>query len=305
MKLFHAIQFFMKKCNANNLRPKTIESYSYHLKPFFLYMSDRGWADTDSMNADCLLGYFADISKSLGTVTVKGRFVVIKLFFSTLYKAGIVDTNPFKALKAPKVSKRLIAAFSNEEIQELLNGFDKTSYLGYRNYSIMAVLFGTGMRKSELLQLSFGDILADTDAIKVIGKGDKERIIPISPVLKSILRAYLRKRKEHLNDLQASPCWSLWLSRRGTPLTASGLNMLFRQLKASKRQWSTRVSAHTWRHTFAKLYLLNGGDLFTLQKILGHEDITTTRLYLDMNIKELKQQNDKFNPLDNQKWQYY
>ena len=296
----------MIKCKANNLRPKTLDSYLYHLKAFLVDMDTKGLHFIHEVTLDTLTDYIANIDRHLSTVTIRGRYIVLKLFFSYLYTTGIIENNLFTTLKAPKVSKRIIYAFSAVEIQEILNCFDKSSYIGFRNYTIMAVLFSTGIRKSELLQLRLSDILANNDAVKVIGKGDKERIIPISPALQRILQAYLKKRKEYQQSLNVSiPCWSLWVSRRGSALTTSGLNMIFKQLKLSKKSWSTRVSAHTWRHTFAKLYLLNGGDIFTLQKVLGHGDSTTTSLYLDMNITELKQQNDKFNPLDNTRWQYY
>lgn len=95
------------------------------------------------------------------------------------------------------------------------------------------------------------------------------------------------------------------VSCRGGRLTKGGLGTVFAKLKQSKKQWAHRVSAHTWRHTFAKFFLLNGGDIFSLQKILGHEDIESTRIYIELTKEEIRLQNDKYNPLDNTKWQYY
>ena len=148
----------MIKCKANNLRPKTLDSYLYHLKAFLVDMDTKGLHFIHEVTLDTLTDYIANIDRHLSTVTIRGRYIVLKLFFSYLYTTGIIENNLFTTLKAPKVSKRIIYAFSAVEIQEILNCFDKSSYIGFRNYTIMAVLFSTGIRKSELLQLRLSDI---------------------------------------------------------------------------------------------------------------------------------------------------
>lgn len=245
--------------------------------------------------------------KGLSPVTVSDRFIVLRVFYNFLVEWGYLESNPMEHLKKPKVPKRHARTFTTSEIMAILKSYDKTTFLGYRNYTIMSVLFSTGMRKTELLKLSVLDIhLQECFLVVLHGKGDKTREIPIGLSLRRILKKYLRDREEVLQEHSSfTPQFLVTFS--GKPLTASGLDTVFKHLKESMKGLgipASRLSAHTWRHTFAKAFLLNGGDLFTLQKILGHEDVSTTKIYVEYTNKELRVQNDKYNPLDNNQWQY-
>jgi len=169
----------------------------------------------------------------------------------------------------------------------------------------MCVLFGTGMRRSELLGLSVLDVHFDENLITVLGKGNKERSIPMSAYLKRVLKKYLVLRESLCKEQVATFTPALIVNQKGDKLTVHGIDTVFRQLKENLQIPKGRLSPHTWRHTFAKSFLLNGGDVFSLQRILGHEDISTTQIYIEYTLSELKVQNDKFNPLDNSRWQYY
>ena len=245
--------------------------------------------------------------KGLSPVTVSDRFIVLRVFYNFLVEWGYLEINPMEHLKKPKVPKRHARTFTTSEIMAILKSYDKTTFLGYRNYTIMSVLFSTGMRKTELLKLSVLDIhLQECFLVVLHGKGDKTREIPIGLSLRRILKKYLRDREEVLQE-HSSFTPQFLVTFTGKPLTASGLDTVFKHLKESMKGLgipASRLSAHTWRHTFAKAFLLNGGDLFTLQKILGHEDVSTTKIYVEYTNKEMKVQNDKYNPLDNHQWQY-
>lgn len=245
--------------------------------------------------------------KGLSPVTVSDRFIVLRVFYNFLVEWGYLEINPMEHLKKPKVPKRYARTFTTSEIMAILKSYDKTTFLGYRNYTIMSVLFSTGMRKTELLKLSVLDIhLQECFLVVLHGKGDKTREIPIGLSLRRILKKYLRDREEVLQE-HSSFTPQFLVTFTGKPLTASGLDTVFKHLKESMKGLgipASRLSAHTWRHTFAKAFLLNGGDLFTLQKILGHEDVSTTKIYVEYTNKEMKVQNDKYNPLDNNQWQY-
>lgn len=245
--------------------------------------------------------------KGLSPVTVSDRFIVLRVFYNFLVEWGYLEINPMEHLKKPKVPKRHARTFTTSEIMAILKSYDKTTFLGYRNYTIMSVLFSTGMRKTELLKLSVLDIhLQECFLVVLHGKGDKTREIPIGLSLRRILKKYLRDREEVLQE-HSSFTPQFLVTFTGKPLTASGLDTVFKHLKESMKGLgipASRLSAHTWRHTFAKAFLLNGGDLFTLQKILGHEDVSTTKIYVEYTNKEMKVQNDKYNPLDNNQWQY-
>ena len=200
--------------------------------------------------------------------------------------------------------KRFARTFTGQEVDKILRAFDKDTFIGFRNYVIVCVLLSTGMRKSELLDMSMLNVHFDVGVISVIGKGNKQRNIPLSPLLKRLLKQYFARRTEYCSEVDYSTS-ALWLSRGGTALTISGVNGLFRDLKKNLDIPTKRLSAHTFRHTFAKSFLLNGGDVFTLQRLLGHADIATTQIYIDYTEKELKVQNNQYNPLDNTRWYYY
>ena len=305
MKIVQAEEFFYQKCNANNLAFQTLQYYKFALENFNKFLEKVHITDIENVNTLNVYDYLTEIKEKYSPATYKGRFVAIKAFFNYCERAEIIPVNPIKRMPLPKISRKIIYSFNKNEIQEILAMFDKSKFIELRNYTIICLLFGTGIRKSELLGLTVGDLQAFDNTIKVYGKGNKERYIPISDNLQRLLKRYINRRNKYINDNGKNNLPALFITKDCRSLAVGGVNTLFNKIKNSKPVWSTRVSAHTWRHTFAKMFLLNGGDLFTLQKILGHEDISTTRIYLDLNNEELKVQNEKFNPLDNTRWQYY
>lgn len=307
VKLSQCMGNFLSMCEAKNLATRTLEDYYTRLTKFYEYLksSDECMEDVAMVNEATVTAYINTIAKKYAPSTVRGSFVVLKVFFKYATQKGYIVSSPMEYMKAPKIPKMFVSAFTREEVREILDSFDRNTFDGYRNYVMMNVLFGTGMRKTELLQLCVDDTLQDDSCIKVCGKGNKERYIPISPILHKILKQYIKKRKAFLEKMKKRDNGALFVSAQsGEVLTASGFNDVFQKLKKSKKKWATRVSAHTWRHTFAKYYLLNGGNIFSLQQILGHEDISTTKIYLHLNTREVIEQNRKYNPLENKRWEF-
>ena len=296
---------FVRKCNAQNLSEETIRNYKYCLKTFFDFCRQRNISDIEQVNRYNIMDYMAYLNDKYSSVTACDKFIILKAFFTCMTNLDNIPVNPMENMRRPKVEKTIINSFSQSDIKEIMNGFDKSDFIGYRNYTIMCLLFATGIRKSELLDIELPDIDWATNLVKIYGKGRKERLVPLGNTIQKVLLAYLRKRKEYIRERKCPNNIKLFITKDGHPLSKSGLDTVFSHLKLGKKSWSTRVSAHTFRHTFAKFFLLNGGDLFSLQKILGHEDISTTRIYVDLNNNEMKVQNDRFNPLDNNRWQYY
>ena len=305
MLYYEAIQIFYRDCLGRMLSKRTIDNYAEYLKGFGTYLQRINKSKIEDVIKDDVLDFFAFKRLTCSEGTIKHYFIAIRACFKCLVARNIVAINPLDDIPKPRVPKKVIQSFNREEVQAILNAFDKNTFAGLRNYTIMSVLFSTGLRKGEMLQLNLSDLYLDVDLMKVNGKGNKERYIPISPVLHRIIFIYLKKRKEFLKENNMSDNGAFIISCTGYRLTKGGLGNVFATLKKSKQQWASRVSAHTWRHTFAKFFLLNGGDLFSLQKILGHEDIESTRIYIELTKEEIRLQNDKFNPLDNTKWQYY
>lgn len=305
MLYYEAIQIFYRDCLGRMLSERTIQNYSEYLKGFGMYLQRIGKSNIEEITEADVLDYFAYKRKTCCEGTIKHNFIAIRACFKCLVSRHIIHTNPLDGIPKPRVPKKVVQSFNREEVQAILNAFDKNTFAGVRNYTIMSILFSTGLRKGEMLKLNLSDVYLDIDSMKVNGKGNKERYVPISPVLHRIIFTYLKKRREYLKEKSLNDNGAFIISCTGCRFTKGGLGNVFFKLKQSKHQWANRVSAHTWRHTFAKFFLLNGGDLFSLQKILGHEDIESTRIYIELTKEEIRLQNDKYNPLDNTKWQYY
>ncbi|MEG1914952.1 MAG: tyrosine-type recombinase/integrase [Acidaminococcaceae bacterium] len=297
-------KLFYQRCVALNISNTTLQTYGFFFKNLQEHLKAQGITEIEQVDALTIGIYLSERAKKVKSISVFGAYRMLKTVFIFLMEYEYITVNPMRKVKKPIVSKRLPKTYTGEDVTRILHSFDTTEFIGLRNYTLMVLLFSTGLRKGET-GLRLSDIDMVTGFITVIGKGDKERVIPISNGLTRTLKMYLRKREEYLQEHCKSSGY-VFVSTRGGGLSSSALNNIFRVLKESLGlPKDKRVSAHIWRHTFAKSFLLNGGDIFTLQKILGHSSIETTRVYINLNDNEVKAQNYKFNPLDNSRWQYY
>ena len=306
MIFYEALQMFYRRCVGLNLSNATIGSYRKDLLLFGDFMNRSDLKDVLNVSSNDVLMYLDFVRrKGLSPVSVADKYTSLRVFYNYLVQTERLLKSPLEHLHKPKVPKRHARIITNKEVLEIINYFDKNTFVGYRNYMMMCVLFGTGMRRGELLGLTLLDIHFDEDLITVVGKGNKERSIPLSLYLKKVLKKYISLRDTLCKDKGSTFTPALLISQSGDRLSVHGIDTVFRQLKQNLQIPKGRLSPHTWRHTFAKSFLLNGGDVFTLQRLLGHEDISTTQIYIEFTEKELKVQNDRFNPLDNSRWQYY
>ena len=296
---------FLRRCIALNLSIGSIQQYEKVLKRYFKYCKDNSLSDPGEVKAAEIRDYLNSLSVTCKPVTQKLHYMTLSVYYNFLSREGLIKENPMKRIERPKVPLREIQAFSRKEIDIILNGFDKNTFLGYRNYTIMIILFGTGLRLSELSHLSIRDISFEMNFIKVIGKGNKQRAVPMSETVKKVILHYLRMRKEYIDNHQLLKNHYLLIGRTGQRLESSGIWDVFSKIaKDEKTLQGVRVSPHTFRHTFAKYFILNGGDVFALQRILGHSDITVTKKYVNLNTFEVSMQNDRYNPLQNKTWRY-
>lgn len=305
MKINIALQSFYRRCIAINVTNATLLNYKNDFTNFSQFISTKGVNNLEQITSETIVDYIVYLkSKNLSPVTIQDRFRELKTLFNYHVKEGNILISPLQGMKKPKVPKIYARTFTNDEIKAILQYFPHDDFISYRNYVIMCMFFGTGIRRAELLRLTVSDIHMKEGIITIIGKGNKQRIIPISGVLKRILAEYLKRREMYLNTAKnTSP--ALIINHYGYSFKESGLMFVFRQLKENLGFPKKRLSPHTWRHTFAKNFLLNGGNVFALQRLLGHEDIETTKIYIDYTINEIKTQNENYNPLNNNRWQYY
>ena len=304
MNLQEAVNRFYRRCVAMNVSENTLTNYHYQFKALADYFSTKNIVRIENVTSDDVRGYLAYMRmKGYAPDTIKDRYVGLSAFFNFLFKDGLLTSNPVAAVKSPKLPNIPARTFTATEIQKIITFFNEDSFIFLRNKLIIYILFGTGIRKTELLEITVFSLHLDERFMTIIGKGNKLRKVPLSPQLITLLRKYLAKRAEVLlaNAIETS---ILIIGKYGKPLTDGGLQEVFRKLKAGTGIGGRRFSPHTFRHTFAKNFLLNGGNLFALQEILGHEDISTTRIYIEYSQQEMSEQMRNFSPLENSKWSY-
>ena len=302
MELKTAKQLFFDTKEAEGITARTYQTYSAILKPFLLFVVDKNIFDVREILPEHISEYILrHKQRGVRNITLHRDFRVLKTFFFYLYNSDFIEKNIFEKLKPPKPEKKIMRTFTPKEIKTVLNSFDKANYYGMRNCTITELFFSTGIRKQEATLIKLTDLNITTELLKIHGKGAKERFVPIGRVMSKTLKTYLNSRADYLNTYKRESPY-LFISKRGEKLTADGLGTVFQRIKEHLHLEGERVSCHTWRHTFAKNYLLNGGDVFSLQKILGHESLETTKQYLSLLTEDVKHQHAKFNPLDNTDW---
>jgi integrase/recombinase XerD len=224
--------------------------------------------------------------KHVSAKSVARKLTAIKSFHHFLSIEKEIDENYAKTIQAPKVEKSLPKVLSIDEVISILNVANASKKLGLRNQALLELIYGSGLRVSELLDIKMEDIHLNQGYIMVKGKGDKERMVPISDLSVVALRNYIVKSREDL--LNDSKTTYLFLNQKGERLSRQGFFKLLKKL-ASDASVKTDCSPHTLRHSFATHLLENGMDLRTLQSLLGHEDISTTQIYTHISQKRIKE----------------
>lgn len=267
-------------CKVRKLSPRSIDNYQKQLRYLQTYLADEyGIKNVEQVKA-------FHIKQFLGMMDDKNRkpryindlLKVYKTFFNYLKREGHITENPTIRVKNMKQPKTKILTFSEDDIRKLLNHFSGNNFLNIRNRAILAMFFDTGMRLTEVITLKPEQI--HDEYILVHGKGNKERLVPVSPYLAKTLMKYRMARDAFFEDKLPQPY--VFLSNRGKKLTQEAIAKFFKQAASAvgiNRQ--IRVSPHTCRHTFAHLQLKNGLDLYSLSRLMGHESVAITQRYLD------------------------
>ena len=218
----------------------------------------------------------------------------LKSFFNYLIFEDYRETNPLELIESPRIGRKLPDTLTTKEIDLLINVIDLSHPQGERNRAIIETLYSCGLRVSELTELKISDLFFEEDFIKVTGKGNKQRFVPISELTKKYINTYKNHIRIHLTPLK-DDVDILFLNRRGKKLTRA---MIFTIVKTLTKQANIqkKISPHTFRHSFATHLLENGADLRSIQQMLGHESITTTEIYMHVDRSHLKEVLDNFHP---------
>jgi integrase/recombinase XerD len=218
----------------------------------------------------------------------------IKSFFGYLRQENITNDDPSGLLEAPKLSRKLPDTLSIHEINQLIEAIDASKPEGMRNKAILELLYGCGLRVSELTELRISNIFAESEFIKVLGKGDKERLVPIGSVALKLLEIYVSQVRVHLNIKKGHEDF-IFLNRNGSHLSRISVFNLIKNL-ALKIGIQKSISPHTFRHSFATHLIEGGADLRAVQEMLGHASITTTEIYTHLDSDYLRSVITQFHP---------
>lgn len=233
--------------------------------------------------------------RNLSPRTIQGYARALKAFFSWLAREGYTANNPTRLLSIPKAPKVIVETLSDAQIKSLFSVIDRRSSKGFRDYCILLVLLDTGVRLSELANLQIRDLDLERGFFKVMGKGARERLVPFGARAQKALWRYIHRfRPEPLHP----NIGDLFLRSNGTTLSSDWVYRLVRQYGQKAGIEGVRCSPHTFRHTFSKKFLTNGGDLFTLQKILGHSSLAVVRMYVELTSEDVQIQHRRYSPVD-------
>lgn len=279
---------------ASGLSPHTIEAYIRDVKDYITYLNvHRHIDDVTLITRKDLTNYIMTLrKKQLRASSLSRKISSMAKFHDFCLKEKLVTENIVKHMPKPKQKKHLPTVLSIEEIQLLLDACQKDDPLSKRNLAMLELLYGSGLRVSELTELQTKQLHLNEGVVHVIGKGQKERIVPLSAYAIEHVRKYIEGPRL---KLAKSPSPYVFLNRLGQPISRVGFFKVLREL-ARKAELSKPISPHTLRHSFATHLLEQGVDLRYVQEMLGHQDVSTTEIYTHVNREHLQSMYLKYHP---------
>ena len=223
---------------------------------------------------------------------MKRFYVALKSFYGFLERERVILSNPVALIKKPKAPKVILRPLSGEHIASLLAQFDTKSFTGLRDWAMTVLLLDSGLRLSEMLGIRTQDINWAENGVNVMGKGSKERTVNFGAKVKKALWDYKQRR----GDLTGQDFF--FVDHYGRPVKKRWYQQVLARRGKSAGIEGVRISPHTMRHTFAVQYIMNGGDAFSLQRLLGHSSMETVTIYVGLANRDVAQQHRKFSPLD-------
>ena len=270
-----------------NLSPRTLEAYQRDLKHYLSFIVDKDIISLSNISQMHIREYIRSLNeKGLAASSIARIFSSIRSYHKFLSAENFVNENPTLILTSPKAPKKLPHVLMEEEISAIINAVVGTFQYAKRDKAIIEMLYSCGLRVSELCALSLNNLYLNDDMIRIMGKGSKERLLPVGGRAKNFLNDYLIHCRPGIQKDKGSS--SVFLSRNGNPLTRAMINNILRKW-SQVAGISKSVSPHTLRHSFATHLLEGGADLRFVQALLGHSDISTTQIYTHLDKHHLKE----------------
>ncbi|SEI14489.1 integrase/recombinase XerD [Halobacillus karajensis] len=293
-----AINLFVQDCELRNLRPHTIKYYTNEFSAFLNNLRDQGidtqllkpYNFTEEHAKENVILYMKNY-KGNRIVTINTRLRALRALFNFLSKQKHIPKNPFENIKLLKDRKTVIATFTREQLKKLFKQPDLKTFTGIRDYTIMMLMLESGIRVNELAGLSLNDIRWEDDLICIRNaKSYRERLVPIQNEMKKQLKKYIAIRGYVETE-------AIFVTVDGTRLTKRGIQQRIIKYGDMAKIKDVRCSCHTFRHTFAKLSVQQGANIFELQTILGHTSMEVVKIYVNLFGNDVRESHKKFSPL--------
>ena len=288
-----AVADFLRHLREKNASPHTIKAYSGDLENFSSYAGSRSWKQIDHI---AIRGFLSQLyEKELSKTSVARSLAAVRSLYRWLAQEGVVDSNPAKLVATPKLPKKLPRVPTIEEMNSVLDGkMPEVASFPERDRLMLELLYGCGIRNSELTGINLDDIRMSAEAILIRGKGKKERYVPFGQTARNALASYLPARQVLLAQIRKTSN-ALLINQRGGRLTTRSVGRIVKKIAISKGL-SPDVHPHTLRHAFGTHMLEEGADLRAIQELLGHERLATTQRYTQLSMKHVLQVYDQTHP---------
>ena len=276
------------------LSANSITAYGTDLSSYLNYLFDNGIEDLNNADTTAVLGWLVYLTRQGLSAKSRARYLIsLRGFYKYLTAEKLISVNPLKDIDIPKIGRHLPGVISVNEVEALLNACDVTTPKGQRNLAMMEIMYGAGLRVSELIFLKVVDVNLDAGLVRVMGKGAKERIVPIGSKAKDAARIWLEQgRPMSLKQLSSD---FLFIARAGKPMTRQSFWKIIKKY-ALVAGIARPVSPHTLRHSFATHLIEGGADLRSVQTMLGHSDISSTQIYTHISRDYLIKMHHAFHP---------
>lgn len=296
MKWEHALKDYKLYLKIERgLSNNSITSYGLDVEKLIGYLEDKHISVSPlNISKETIQQYIYELAKTVNVRTQSRMISGLRSFFNYLIFEDYRVDNPLELIESPKIGRKLPDTLSLDDINRLIAAIDLSKAEGERNRAMLETLYSCGLRVSELTNLKISDLFFDEGFIKVTGKGDKQRFVPIVASAQKYITCYKNEVRDHLS-IQKGHEDTLFLNRRGKQLTRAMIFTIIKQLVV-KINLDKTISPHTFRHSFATHLLENGADLRTIQLMLGHESITTTEIYVHVDKSHLKSVLQTFHP---------
>ena len=277
------------------LSENTIDNYARDLKKLTRHLEQLDSApDPISISKDDIQDFIYTIAKEVQARSQARIISGLKGFFNYLIFEDYRKDNPLDLIESPRLGRKLPDTLAEEEIDALISAINLSTPQGERNRAMLETLYSCGLRVTELISLKLSDLYFEEGFINVIGKGDKQRFVPISEHTQKYIDIYRNEIRTHI-DVKPEHVDILFLNRRGRQLTRAMIFTIIKDL-AVKAGIKKSISPHTFRHSFATHLLQNGADLRSIQQMLGHESITTTEIYMHVDRSDLSRVMEQYHP---------